>query len=100
MQFLFALQPVRIVCALSLIALAGVLPGCSQKVNSSTEYKVGDKVIVGSLTYNVLETQWKSQIGTFPTARLPQRNFLLVHVSVTNGGGQELSLPMFSIENT
>lgn len=33
-------------------------------------------------------------------ARLPERNFLLVHLSVTNSGGQKASIPFFSVENS
>lgn len=33
-------------------------------------------------------------------ARLPERNFLLVHLSVTNGGGQTASIQFLSVENS
>jgi hypothetical protein len=31
--------------------------------------------------------------------RLPQQRFLLITVSVTNGGGKEISVPMLTVEN-
>jgi Domain of unknown function (DUF4352) len=75
--------------------------GCSsQKAGKSTvDFNLGDRVGVGSLTYNVIETSWASQLGSIPIARLPERNFLLVHISVTNGGGQVVSIPFLAVEN-
>jgi hypothetical protein len=32
-------------------------------------------------------------------ARLPERSFLLVHLSITNGGGQKASIPFLSLVN-
>ena len=75
--------------------------GCSTRhTTPPAEYKLGEQVPLGSLTYNVIETSWASQLGTLPMARLPERNFLLVHLSVTNGGGQKASIPFLSVENS
>jgi hypothetical protein len=75
--------------------------GCSPKKAGASiaEFKLGERVNVGSLTYNVIETSWTSQLGSVPMARLPERNFLLVHLSVTNGGGQSVSIPFLVVEN-
>ncbi len=60
-------------------------------------FRLGEKVQVGTLIYTVLEAKWLPQIGDGPTARVPQRRFLIVHLSVTNSGGQELSLPALTV---
>ena len=75
--------------------------GCSpRKTGTSTpDFKLGERVGVGSLTFNVIESSWASQLGAVPIARLPERSFLLVHLSVTNGGGQSVSIPFLSVEN-
>lgn len=75
--------------------------GCSspKAIKSTADFKLGEPVGVGSLTYNVIETSWASQLGSISIARLPERNFLLVHLSVTNGGGQSVSIPFLTVEN-
>ena len=92
----------------SFIAIAALTAACvtlgsgcsSPKTEKSTaDFKLGERVGVGSLTYNVIETSWASQLGSVPIARLPERNFLLVHISVTNGGGQSASIPFLAVEN-
>lgn len=39
-------------------------------------------------------------MDSFPTPRVPDRNFLLVHILVTNGGGSEVSIPTLRLENS
>ncbi len=60
---------------------------------------MGERVTVGPLTYNVVETVWRSQLGDSFKVRIPQQRFLLVTISVTNGGGREVSVPLLSLEN-
>lgn len=60
---------------------------------------MGDRVAVGPLTYNVVETAWRSQLGADFKLRVPQERFLLITISVTNGGGKEVSVPLLSLEN-
>jgi hypothetical protein len=74
--------------------------GCaSQKKARIETYQLGDRVELRPFTYNVIELQWKSQLGDLPKMRLPEHRFLLVRVSVTNGGGKEASVPLLSIED-
>lgn len=61
---------------------------------------MGEKVRVGSFTYDVLEANWKSQLGESVTARTPERNFLLVRLSITNSGGEAATVPTFQLENS
>jgi hypothetical protein len=83
------------------LVTAGVLlqSGCS-KPQMVREYRAGDSVTTGPLTFNVVQTSWRSQLEAFPVARIPDRNFLLIHVMVTNGGGSEVSIPLLKLENT
>jgi Domain of unknown function (DUF4352) len=60
---------------------------------------MGDKIKVGSVTYNVIETAWRSQLGTEFKIRVPQQRFLLITISATNGGGKDISVPMLTLEN-
>lgn len=74
--------------------------GCATPQQTRAEYRAGDTVPAPPLTYTVVEAQWKSQLDSFPTPRVPDRNFLLVHILVTNGGGSEVSIPTLRLENS
>ena len=85
-----------------LYALAAVLScscGGAKGRHAAREYSLGEDVRVGSLSYHVIEAEWKSQLGEGMLSRSPQRNFLLVRLSVTNGGSQSVSVPQLSLEN-
>jgi hypothetical protein len=58
---------------------------------------MGQGVQVGPLTYNVLETSWKSQLGGGPSAKIPKNRFLLVKLTITNGASQTSSIPEMSL---
>ncbi len=56
-------------------------------------YPMGDRVTLGHLVYTVFETQWLTQIGEGPSARVPQQRFFLVRMSITNSGAEEVLAP-------
>jgi len=63
------------------------------------DFQMGERATVGPLTYNVIETGWRSQLGSEFKMRFPEQRFLLVTLSVTNGGGKEVSVPLFTLED-
>ncbi len=67
---------------------------------AAAEYNLGDKVPLGPLVYNVVEVEWKSQLGEFPSLRMPDRSFLVIRLEVTNGGGETLMIPQAKLENS
>ena len=74
--------------------------GCSQhNAIQKTEYQMGERVVVGPLTYNVIETAWRSQLGSEFKIRVPQQRFLLITISATNSGGKDVSVPLLTLEN-
>lgn len=83
-------------------AIACLLLGsaCSKPAPAKAEFRIGDAAAAGPLTYTVTEARWVSQLEGFPTPRLPERNFLLIHVTVTNSGGSDVSVPFFKLENS
>jgi hypothetical protein len=82
-----------------ILAVVG-LSGCASKQGDArVEFQMGERANVGPLTYNVVETAWRSQLGNEFKLRTPQQRFLLVTISVTNGGGKQLSVPLFSVED-
>ncbi len=60
-------------------------------------FRMGDKVQVGPLIYNVFETKWLPQIGEGPEARTPAHRFLILHLTVVNGGAEPLSVQSFQL---
>jgi hypothetical protein len=83
------------------VALGGVclaaLIGCGQAVAPQAVHRMGERVPSGSLVYNVFDNQWKTQLGDGPQTRIPKDRFLLVRLSITNGGTQELIVPNLSL---
>jgi hypothetical protein len=59
---------------------------------------MGERIEHGPFTYTVVESSWRSQLGEGFNIRVPQHRFLILSVSVTNGGGAEVSVPMLSLE--
>ena len=86
----------------TIVAGALAATGCSSNRQNSVhlDYDMGERVTVGPLTYNVVESSWRSQLGSEFSLRSPQNRFLVITISVTNGGGHEISVPLLTLENT
>jgi hypothetical protein len=77
-----------------------VLSGCSRDSNAARlESQMGDRISLGPLTYNVIETGWKNQLGNEFKMRIPDQRYLLITISVTNGGGRDISVPLLTLES-
>ena len=61
---------------------------------------MGERVPVGQVTYSIVESAWKTQLGESFKARTPENRFLLLKLSVTNGTGQDVSIPFLTLEGT
>jgi hypothetical protein len=83
-------------------ALGLLSSACGTKGGGSAviDFQMGDKAPNPPLTYTVVETSWASQLGEGFKLRSPQNRFLVVTLSVTNGGGMDVTLPLFSIEDS
>jgi hypothetical protein len=62
-------------------------------------YLLGEKVLLGHLSYTVFDTQWLTQIGEGPTARVPQNRFFLIRFSASNGGSSDAAVPNMTIRD-
>lgn len=76
------------------------LAGCNRGNSTRIDYQMGEKVPLGPLTYNVIDTSWQTQLGDVFKLRSPQQRFLMITISVTNGGGSDVALPLFNLENS
>lgn len=85
------------------LLLAGAalgLVGCNRAQNSvRIDYPMGERVRLGPLTYNVVDSVWRSQLGDALKLRVPNQRFLVITISATNGGGRDISIPLLSLEN-
>lgn len=82
----------------ALVLLVAV--ACKRPTPTKLEFHLGDPATAGPLTYNVVEAKWRNQLDAFPSARVPERNFLLVRVVITNSGGTEMGIPFLKVENS
>lgn len=86
----------RILPVLFLIFLAA----CGKNTyDTKSVFRMGEKMQVGPFIYNVLEAKWVPQLGEMFNQRVPEQRFLLVHLTVTNSGGQEAAIPLLTIED-
>jgi hypothetical protein len=84
-----------------LIAAVLMLAGCKPQAAAFPvrTYPMGDKVLLGNLTYAVIETEYLTQMGEGPTPRIPQNRFFLVKISVSNGGSATANVSAFQVED-
>lgn len=61
--------------------------------------KMGELTPVGPVIYNVLETEWRNELGSAVTHSNPKDKFLIVRLSITNSGNQEIAIPLLSVED-
>lgn len=86
--------------ALGLALLALTLGGCSKSDDSRTPEKVvemGSPTAVGKLTYTIIDQRWAESLPGATGARLPQHRFLIIGLSVTNGGSDNAGVPLLSL---
>src|SRR5579859_4850156 len=62
-------------------------------------FRLGEKVQVGPLIYNVFETEWQAQIGEGQQARMPSHRFLILHLTVVNSGAEPLTVPALRLSD-
>jgi len=84
-------------CAL-LCSSALLFTACQKPQVTGTQFAMGERVPVGQMTYSVVESEWKTQLGESFKTRTPENRFLLIKLSVTNGTGQDASIPLLTLE--
>ncbi|MBC8168046.1 MAG: DUF4352 domain-containing protein [Bryobacteraceae bacterium] len=76
------------------------LVGCGKQIDPSMigTFRMGEKVQVGALTYTILEAEWKTALVEGGGGPTPQNRYMLVRISVTNGGGTVAAIPSFQLQ--
>jgi len=84
----------RFLLGASLLASVALWSGCAPVAAPLTKaHAMGERVTVGSLVYNVFDTQWKAQLGEGADARIPKDRFFLVRLSIGNTSPADLMVP-------
>jgi hypothetical protein len=65
-----------------------------------SEYSMGERIPIGQMTYVVVESTWRNQLGESFRVRTPDQRFLLIKLSVTNGTGKDVSIPLLTREGS
>ena len=60
---------------------------------------MGELTTVGPVIYNVLETEWRTDIGESLQQKIPEHKFLLIRLTITNSGNQDVAVPLLSLED-
>jgi hypothetical protein len=84
----------------SVLVLAGFLVACNHEESTPKDHPMGETVTVGPLRYNVIESNWYGQLGEGFKIRSAQQRFLAITLSITNGGGSDVAVPLLSLENS
>jgi hypothetical protein len=84
------------------VILALPFSGCKGIMKQSAEeptVNMGTTVAVGGVKYTVFQSEWRDNLDTAQTPRLPRNRFLLLQVAVENATGGELGIPMLQLIN-
>lgn len=81
-----------------LLAAMFVLAACEEATTPPpASYGMGDRVRLGNMSYVVVSSQWRTQLGEGFQIRSPKNRFLVVNFSVTNAGGSAVSIPLMTL---
>jgi hypothetical protein len=88
----------RTPAAILLLSCIAMTAGCRKSTDASFvgTFRMGERVQVGPLVYQVLESDWRNELGA--GGRIPRDRYLFVKVSITNSSGTAVSVPGFTIE--
>jgi hypothetical protein len=87
----------------AVLACAAFLAGCGSQVDtpkppaSKRAFPLGSAVVVGPLTYSALEVEWRDSLDGQFGQRLPKNRWMLVRMTVTNGGGADQTCPLLTV---
>lgn len=86
-------------CLLILALVAGLpLTGCKKQAPAQIVFQMGERVTDTPMTYSVVQTAWRTQLGDTLQVRVPEHRFLLITLSATNGGGHPVAIPFLTLE--
>ncbi|MEJ5368953.1 MAG: DUF4352 domain-containing protein [Bryobacteraceae bacterium] len=82
--------------AAALMAALTALTSCGVR-SADVAHPMGSPVVAGDLSYTVYQTEWRDELQTEAGPRKPQHRFLLVTVSITNNGPEDVTAPLLTL---
>lgn len=92
MQFAFSRN---VLAPVLLMAMAG----CGKPQVGTVVRQMGEQVEIGQLSYLVVESMWRTQLGQGLNVRLPQNRFLMLTIAITNKGASDAAIPLLHLES-
>lgn len=86
--------------ALALALAAAAACGQRNATQTQIQFRMGEPLFVRPFTYTVLETRWKPQLGELFSLQIPQHQFLMIRLSITNSGGSPAAAPLLTLAGT
>lgn len=83
--------------SLAIFAALSLQTACVKAPPPVPVFRMGENIQVGALIYNVFEAHWRVQMGEGVQPRAPDHRFLIVHLSVTNGGAEAAAVPALKL---
>jgi hypothetical protein len=98
MLLLSSAGQLRLPAAILMLVCAIFVNGCSKGHDASFlgTFRMGEKVQVGPLVYQVLQSDWRSELGS--GGRTPRNRYMFLKLSITNTSGGTVSIPALTIE--
>jgi Domain of unknown function (DUF4352) len=85
-------------CLLVIAALSLAACSPSPTKKDAKLYAAGEKATIGLLTYSVVDAAYLPLLGDDPAnPRTPRNRFVVVDVSVTNGGSSDTNIPPMTL---
>ncbi len=81
------------------LLLLTLLLGCNMGGLKAPVSQMGELTTVGPVVYNVLETEWRTDLGSAGNSTIPEEKFLLVRLSIMNSGNQQIAVPLLSVDD-
>lgn len=84
--------------ALLILVCAALSSGCGKGKDASFigTFRMGERVQLGPLVYQVLQSDWRSELGS--GGRTPKHRYMFVKLSITNSSGSTVSTPTLTLE--
>lgn len=60
-------------------------------------FNMGERAQAGALIYTVVDSQWAISLGDTAAPRIPANRFMMINLTVVNGGKDPVSVPAFTL---
>ncbi len=66
------------------VVLAFMLTACGEKAAPVKYARMGEAIVLGDVEHAVLVADWRGSIGEGPSARVPENQFLVLRIALSN----------------